>query len=340
MGNDARQGMGSRWNRFGPTCHGRITTRGSGEAPPGPGQKQSAELKRLEERLSALADALERAEDVSADDFLTTIEQMTMIEKYYTPEQLKQLKARKAQLGEGRSRKWSGSGPISSRPSRPPSRPASTRPTRRGGLARTWFGLVNEFTGGDPGIARSLKNMYENEERVGGKDVASLHPLMDFIGKAAGAGQDQEALALNRSSPTSRDPQPDGPFRQDPGVSTHDSTSRIHRPPRLRHRIGRLRRTEVRRLGRADHEGVDRPPPIASRRGGQGSTPGRHDDHRGDTDLVPIEDRRVREQTASPPLPTLVDVFKPMQGMTAAEIHARAEAMRAAASVKKTKASP
>src|SRR4051795_1669389 len=61
---------------------------------------QAAELKRLEDRLAALADALDRAEIVSADEFLTTIEEMTMIEKYYTPEQLELLQKRRDEAGE------------------------------------------------------------------------------------------------------------------------------------------------------------------------------------------------------------------------------------------------
>ena len=63
---------------------------------------QADELRRLAERLAALADALDKAEVVSADEFLATIEVMTMIEKYYTPEQLAQIEARKAVLGEER----------------------------------------------------------------------------------------------------------------------------------------------------------------------------------------------------------------------------------------------
>ena len=51
---------------------------------------QAEELRKLAERLGALADRLDRAEVVSPDEFLTTIEEMTMIEKMYTPEQLKQ----------------------------------------------------------------------------------------------------------------------------------------------------------------------------------------------------------------------------------------------------------
>jgi DNA-binding transcriptional MerR regulator len=149
---------------------------------------QAAELKRLEDRLAALADALDRAEAVSAEEFLTTIEEMTMIEKYYTPEQLEQLKARKEQVGEERiqqaQREWgelyddvraamgAGLGP---------SDPKAQE------LARRWFGLVNEFTGGDPGIFQALKNMYQNEERVHGMDVAAMRPLREYILKAAAA---------------------------------------------------------------------------------------------------------------------------------------------------------
>ena len=47
-------------------------------------REQAGELKRLAGRLAVLADAIERAEAVSADEFLATIEGMTMIEKYYT----------------------------------------------------------------------------------------------------------------------------------------------------------------------------------------------------------------------------------------------------------------
>ena len=58
---------------------------------------------------------------------------------------------------------------------------------RRGVLARRWFGLVSEFTGGDPGIFKSLKTMYQTEDRVAGMDVAAMRPAMDFMGKAAAA---------------------------------------------------------------------------------------------------------------------------------------------------------
>jgi hypothetical protein len=54
-------------------------------------------------------------------------------------------------------------------------------------LSRRWFGLVAEFTGGDPGIFNSLKSMYQNEDRVAGMDVAGMRPMMEYVGKAAAA---------------------------------------------------------------------------------------------------------------------------------------------------------
>src|SRR5262249_100530 len=61
---------------------------------------QAAGLQRLADRLGAVADAMDKAEVVSAEDFLQTIEEMTMIEKYYTPEQLEYLRKRREEAGE------------------------------------------------------------------------------------------------------------------------------------------------------------------------------------------------------------------------------------------------
>jgi DNA-binding transcriptional MerR regulator len=149
-------------------------------------RERVADLKRLEGRLSSLAESLEAAGAVSADQFLTTIDEMTMIEKYYTPEQLDQLKARKELVDEGRilqvQQEWVEL--IASVKAAIEARLDPADPKAQD-LARRWFGLVNEFTCGDPGIARSLKTMYENEEQVAGMDVATMRPLTEFVGRAA-----------------------------------------------------------------------------------------------------------------------------------------------------------
>lgn len=142
------------------------------------------EQRRLCRRLERLADRLDAAERVSVDEHLETIGAMTMIEKYYTPEQLAQLEQRGAEVGEARIREvqeeW-------------PKLMAEVREAMAAGkdpaspevqaLARRWKGLIEEFTGGDPGIAKSLGEMYRNEpaarERVG------LDPALgEYVGRA------------------------------------------------------------------------------------------------------------------------------------------------------------
>src|SRR6516225_3945384 len=58
--------------------------------------REQIELQRkLCERLEALAEHFRTAEEVSADAFLYTIEAMTMIENYYTPEQMESFRKRR-----------------------------------------------------------------------------------------------------------------------------------------------------------------------------------------------------------------------------------------------------
>jgi hypothetical protein len=146
-------------------------------------------LRRLEDRLAVLANALEKAEVVSADAFLTTIEEMTMIEKYYTPEQLESLTKRREEIGEERipeaPQRWADLGAAVQAQIDAGTDPSDPKVHE---LARQWFGLVNEFTGGDLSIFHSLRSMYLNEEGIQGMDVAATwRPMIEYIGKAAAA---------------------------------------------------------------------------------------------------------------------------------------------------------
>lgn len=149
---------------------------------------KAAEYARLAERLAVLADALDRAEAVTADDFLNAIVEMTMIEKYYTPEQLGQLMARAGTVGPERIEEVQNEWPRLMADVQA-AIDAGMRPTdpQAQAFARRWFGLVAEFTGGDPGIFRSLKKMYQTEDRVAGMDVPSMRPMMEVMGEAAAA---------------------------------------------------------------------------------------------------------------------------------------------------------
>jgi DNA-binding transcriptional MerR regulator len=151
-------------------------------------RRRAAELAALGDRLQALSEHLARADAASPETFLDTIEAMTMVEKYYTPEQLKQLEERRQQVGEERIREVQEAWPKLMAEVRaamdagvPPEDPKAQE------LARRWLALVSEFTGGDPGIFKSLNTMYRSEDTVRGVDVQAMRPMMEYIGKAGAA---------------------------------------------------------------------------------------------------------------------------------------------------------
>lgn len=151
-------------------------------------RQQAAELAELGDRLESLANVLDTADDVSPDTFLETIEVMTMIEKYYTPEQLEQMKQRKETVGDARIQEVQAEWPRLMAEVQA-AMDAGTDPAdpKVQGMARRWVGLVNEFTGGDPGIFKSLSNMYQNEDNVRGMDVKNMRPMMEYVQKAMAA---------------------------------------------------------------------------------------------------------------------------------------------------------
>ena len=154
-------------------------------------RRKAAELAELGDRLQGLAETLERADDVSPETFLETIEVMTMIEKYYTPEQPKQLEDRRKTGGEAMEKeiaeapqKWAQFHTDLKAATDSGIDPADPRAQE---LARRWWALVSSFTGGDEGIFRSLRSMYQNEPNVMGTDTAAMKPGMDWLMKAAAA---------------------------------------------------------------------------------------------------------------------------------------------------------
>ena len=151
--------------------------------------REQIELQRkLCERLEALAQRFHTAGEVSADEFLQTIEVMTMIEKYYSPEQLAQIEARKAALGEERIKEANAEWPSLFAAVRT-EMDSGTDPAdpKVQSLARQWYGLLDEFTGGDPGLFNSTRNMYANEDQIREMDVKAMRPMFDYIQKGAAA---------------------------------------------------------------------------------------------------------------------------------------------------------
>ncbi len=121
-----------------------------------------AQMEQQRQLQASLRRLLER---LDTDDFLTTIEEMTMRQRYYTPDQLDQLEQRRQALGEDAirdvEREWAeifatlrAEMDAGTDPADPKLRP----------LAERGRELVAMFTGGDPGITSSLKQMWENED--------------------------------------------------------------------------------------------------------------------------------------------------------------------------------
>jgi len=144
-----------------------------------------AEQQKLCDRLESLAHSM-RTRKVSVDQLIETIEVMNMFEKYYTKEQLAELKQRADALGEKGMRQgeqdWAAlieEVRVEMEKGTDPMAPQVVA------LARRWRALIEAFTGGNPEIEKSLKTMYQNEpvhEKIQGMP---FHPgMMAYIQKA------------------------------------------------------------------------------------------------------------------------------------------------------------
>ena len=112
------------------------------------------------------------------------------MEKYYTPEQQEWLKERRETVGEARIREVEAEWPrLMAEVAAAMDAGADPRDPHVQALAQRWQGLIAEFTGGNPGIEKSLRTMYENES------PQEIHPSLDprmreygeYIGKAMAA---------------------------------------------------------------------------------------------------------------------------------------------------------
>lgn len=131
-------------------------------------REQIARQQRLADRLAAVADRLAAAGDapetLSARDLCRLIEETVQMDQYFTPDQLQTLTERREQASPERQEQvqaeWGEIIPAVRRAidaGTPPTDPAVQA------LARRWQALVREFTGGDPGITKAVRTMYEHE---------------------------------------------------------------------------------------------------------------------------------------------------------------------------------
>lgn len=130
-------------------------------------------MRRLRARLARLERICEEGA-ASAEEILETIEETTMIEKYYTPEQLERLAARREEIGEEAIEdvhgRWADLTRRVNAAMADGLRPGSAQVNA---LAHEWRELTREtvagFTGGDPGLKRSLDRLWREEPDAGAR---------------------------------------------------------------------------------------------------------------------------------------------------------------------------
>jgi DNA-binding transcriptional MerR regulator len=145
------------------------------------------------DRLESVAARWRSDEKIPTEEFLQIIEETTMFEKYYTPEQMEALKQRGEALGQEHIRQVEGEWPeLMAKVQAEMDRGTDPADERVQALARRWRELIQEFTGGDPGIAGSLGRMYQEEPVVHGRDTGPMRAMGEYIGKALQAGKKPE----------------------------------------------------------------------------------------------------------------------------------------------------
>jgi MerR family transcriptional regulator, thiopeptide resistance regulator len=145
--------------------------------------------RRLCDRLEKVATRLRSGEGVSSERFVETVMEVInmseSLKKYYTLEQLEYLEVRRRKVGEERVRAAEAEWAELMEQVRAEME-AGTDPSdeRVQVLAARWMGLVGEFTGGDPGIERSLGNMWQQEENIHGIDTGEVREMGEYVSRA------------------------------------------------------------------------------------------------------------------------------------------------------------
>jgi DNA-binding transcriptional MerR regulator len=151
--------------------------------------------RQLCERLEMLAGHLRAAGEVSADEFLHTIEEMTMLEttaeKYFTSEQLKLIKESRERAGqetlERMQEEWAELIALIRAEMDQGTDPADAKVQT---LVRRWQDLLNRSSGGDPKIQQAMKRLWEEQGDNLAAQFGSRYdsrPIWGYVTKAMAA---------------------------------------------------------------------------------------------------------------------------------------------------------
>ncbi|MEA2239307.1 MAG: MerR family transcriptional regulator, thiopeptide resistance regulator [Thermoanaerobaculia bacterium] len=151
---------------------------------------QEIELQqRLRARLESIAARYGAAEAVSAEEFIQAIEAMTIMEKYYTKEQLEELEQRKGVLGADAIKAVEQEWPqLLAKVRTEMENNTDPADPRVQALAKRWMELLQAFSGGNREIEKSAANMYRSEPATA--QQYGVDPKMfPYIQKAIDAGK-------------------------------------------------------------------------------------------------------------------------------------------------------
>src|SRR6516164_10115686 len=154
--------------------------------------REQVELqRRLCAGLEAIAAYFQSAGEVSADTFLQAIEVMTMIENYYTPEQLESFRKRREADPEGAEKlarqgqaDWAELMAQYTAEMQKGTDPADPRVQA---LEKRRQALVNAFTGGDAAIEQNLRRMWMEQGDKLSAQFGYDPKVMEYLHKVAEA---------------------------------------------------------------------------------------------------------------------------------------------------------
>jgi MerR family transcriptional regulator, thiopeptide resistance regulator len=139
--------------------------------------------RRLVRHLRALATHIDANEVASVGDLCCIIQEMTVMEQYFTRDQLALLDQRRAQVGEERLHEirdaWAEIIPAVQTAMNAGVDPTSPEILA---IARRWKALEDEMTGGDPAISSAIRIMYERMPvpgRHGPAPTGDMYRYMD-----------------------------------------------------------------------------------------------------------------------------------------------------------------
>jgi len=147
-------------------------------------REQIEHQERLCGLLEALAASFSSDAAVTPDELIMAIEGITTMEKYYTPEQIREIKERGAKLGDAHIKEVEAEWPrLIARVREEMEKGTDPTSDTVRALAKRWGELVHEFTGGNPGIEQSLGKMYR-EEPSARERTGIDQKMFEYIGRA------------------------------------------------------------------------------------------------------------------------------------------------------------